>query len=229
MNIRWKGNQLANLLSECWWVLLIAKDTTDDNSINPVSPLAPSLPIPLFSQSFYRWKAPTFSVNGLQSSELNIDSIGSLVVASVTTRCSLKNTKSHREPRREGWRRWEKEHRELERRERGRGKSCQEANIKMKERRQTGDIGSWVGRQGNTGGDEKKEQGTRQAAIKRGRRERNKGSAVDEAQLSQNRKGKGFFEVNVRIFILPATTHLRNPPSLPLLYSHPILPHSHHQ
>lgn len=34
-----------------------AKDTTDDNSVNPVSPLPPSLsipPTPSFSQSFYR-------------------------------------------------------------------------------------------------------------------------------------------------------------------------------
>lgn len=29
-----------------WWFLLTAKETTDDNSINPVSPLPPSLSIP---------------------------------------------------------------------------------------------------------------------------------------------------------------------------------------
>ena len=34
--------------------LLIAKDTTDDKTINPVSPLPTSLSIPSISQSFYR-------------------------------------------------------------------------------------------------------------------------------------------------------------------------------
>lgn len=81
---------------------------------------------PHFSQPFYRWKASTFSVNGLQSSELNIDFIGSLVTAAVTTRCLLKklhvrvSSRRNAEPRREGWRRWETEQRELEQRRWGR-------------------------------------------------------------------------------------------------------------
>lgn len=38
----------------CWFPL-VAKDTTDDNFINPVSPLPPSLSqSPSFSWSFYR-------------------------------------------------------------------------------------------------------------------------------------------------------------------------------
>lgn len=82
------------------------KEKSFTDYINPVSPLPPSLSNPLFFQSFYRWKASSFSVNGLQSSELNIDFIGSLVTASVTTRCLLKNSlQMNAEPRREGWRR----------------------------------------------------------------------------------------------------------------------------
>lgn len=48
------------------------------------------------------------------------------------------------------------------------------------------DIGSRGGRQGEHRGDEKKEQAIRQAAIKRGRRERKKDSVVDETGLTQN-------------------------------------------
>lgn len=42
-----------------WWLLLSAKYTADDNSIILVSRLFR----PLFSPSFYRWKASTFSAN----------------------------------------------------------------------------------------------------------------------------------------------------------------------
>lgn len=54
-----------------------------------------------------------------------------------------------------------------------------------------------------TRGDEKKGQGIQQVAIKSVRRERKKDSAVDETELTQNRKGKDFFfEVCVQISLL---------------------------
>lgn len=50
----------------------------------PSIPSFPTEPTTLFfSGSLYRWKASSFSVNGLQSSELNIDFIGSLSTAFV--------------------------------------------------------------------------------------------------------------------------------------------------
>lgn len=52
-------------------------------------------------------------------------------------------------------------------------------------RESDGDIGSRGGRQGEHRGDEKKEQGIWQAAIKRGRRERKKDSVVDETGLTE--------------------------------------------
>lgn len=115
---------------------LIAKDTIDDNPINPVTLFLHLSQSPLsLSESFYRWKASTFSLNGLQSFELNIDFIGSLVTVSVTTRCLLGNCarvaqrrrtrpkeRREREQRRGKWfckgttRKWEKRDR------RGQGK-----------------------------------------------------------------------------------------------------------
>lgn len=46
-----------------WWLVLTAKDTTDDNSINPVSPLPPSLSTPLlppFLSPFIDERLPLF-------------------------------------------------------------------------------------------------------------------------------------------------------------------------
>lgn len=64
----------------------------------------------------------------------------------------------------------------------------------MREKRQTGQ-GKLRRETRRTQGDEKKEEGIRRTAIKRGVRERKKDSAVDEAGLTRNRKGKEFFEV----------------------------------
>jgi len=66
--------------------------------------------------------------------------------------------------------------------------------IKKRGRRQTGH-GEPRRETSRTQGDEKKEQGIQQAAIKSRRRERKKDSEVDEAGLTQNRKRKEFFEV----------------------------------
>lgn len=71
----------------------------------------------------------------------------------------------------------------------------QEDDIKMRAGRQTGTGGSRAGRQGEHRGDEKKEQGIRRAAIKRGGRERKKDSQRIE-------RGKSFLKYNVQISLL---------------------------
>ena len=108
-----------------------------------------------------------------------------------------------------------------------------------KKRETDGDTGSRWGRQGEHRGDEKKEQGIRRAAIKRGRRERKKDSVVDEAELTQNRKGKGFFEVQcsnlslvpVIVQHLPQLISVKTPSPFFFLLSFPssLPPHSHNQ
>lgn len=110
--------------------------------------------------------------------------------------------------------------------------------LKGKKRETDGDTGSQWGRQGEHRGDEKKEQGIRRAAIKRGRRERKKDSVVDEAGLTQNRKGKGFFEVQcsnlslvpVIVQHLPQLISVKTPsPFFSLSFPSSLPPHSHNQ
>lgn len=132
-NSSWRKMEIFLLARQTvvWWLLLITTETSDDNSIIPVSRLHTFFPeptppptLPFFLSLFIDERLPLFSVNGPQSSELNIDFIRSLVTWSVTTRCLLqkterqngrekKNTRmcpmveERRRERREGWRRWE--------------------------------------------------------------------------------------------------------------------------
>lgn len=99
-------------------------------------------------------------------------------------------------PRREGWRRWEMERRELEQRRRSEGGGgSKRTTLKWEQGDGWGLRGAEQGDTGEHRGDEKKEQGTRRAAIKRGRRERKKDSHRIE-------RGKSFLKYNVQISLL---------------------------
>lgn len=63
-------------------------------------------------------------------------------------------------------------------------------------------MGSLVGRQGEHSGDEKKEQGIWQEAIKRGKKERKKESAVERQGSHRIERGKVFLKCNVQISLL---------------------------
>lgn len=137
---------------------------------------------PFFPQSFYRWKASTFSANGPQSSELNIDFIQSLVAVSVTTGCLLGNH-AHISSQRSAARR---EDEGMKMRDSGENPNWSGDDIKTQGGRQTRRR-----ERRRTQGDEKKEQGIWRAAIKRRKKIRKK--VVDETGLAQNWKGKEFF------------------------------------
>lgn len=111
-----------------------------------------------------------FSVNGLQSSELNIDFIGSLVTASMTPRCLLTNcvrvslrkrTESQGE-KDKGDERWGRESEKRGHKEKG--KRLQEDDTEIREQRQRTE-GAEEGDKKNTGGMRRKKRGFREQQL----------------------------------------------------------------
>lgn len=133
---------------------------------------------PFFLHPFIDERLPLFLPIGLQSSELNIDFIQSLVAASVTTRCLFGNhvhVSSQRNAERE-------EDEGMKMRDNAENPKRREDDIETQEGRQTGRR-----ERRRTQGDKKTEQGIQQAAIKMGKKKkRKKDSAVDERGLTQN-------------------------------------------
>lgn len=140
---------------------------------------------PFFLHPFIDERLPLFLPIGLQSSELNIDFIQSLVAASVTTRCLFGNhvhVSSQRNAERE-------EDEGMKMRDNAENPKRREGDIETQEGRQTGRR-----ERRRTQGDKKTEQGIQQAAIKTG--EKRKGRKTQRWMRGDSRRierGKSFF------------------------------------